>query len=545
MVSPTQPDADGHPPGTFRLTTVSYNASGSSAEGICLQPPPMDDPNDPLNWSSWRKGVNWALVFGISLAIFTSLSVQTNFWVQMSEDMNLSYEQLNDSLSANGAGCALGCVFVIPFSKKYGRRSTYILTTAVLAAVTWWSARMTTLAELYLTNLLSGLAGSVNETVAQMTLADLFFVHQRGTINATYLTAVMMGSFLTPMAAGVQASNSSWRWSYYTLAICLTVLLVVFIFSYEETKYVPVISGARPIVPRAVVADSEDLAVGKDTDSQKDMSPVLRTSSAAAMTSSRPPLNTYRQRLRWTTTTPESLTKLFYFPLYTNAFPHVIFASLQYASGVCWLVVMASIWSTVTTVPPYNLDTAQLGYLNVGPFIGNLIGSFYGGVVSDWCVRFFSRRNQGFYEPEMRLYHLLPPAFLMSIGLFLSGYGLQQFWSPTMLSFSGGLFAFGLGAIGDAAFTLVLDTYEALAGECFVVIAFWRNVIGIGIPFAVTPMIDIGLMNSGIIMAVISFVISMLFIPMIIWGKRFRATNGPRYYQLIEDQQKHFLSGRH
>jgi hypothetical protein len=57
-------------------------------------------------------------------------------------------------------------------------------------------------------------------------------------------------------------------------------------------------------------------------------------------------------------------------------------------------------------------------------------------------------------------------------------------------------------------------------------------------------MIDIGLMNSGIIMAVISFVISMLFIPMIIWGKHFRAAHGPRYYQLIEDQQKHFLSGR-
>jgi hypothetical protein len=36
-----------------------------------------------------------------------------------------------------------------------------------------------------------------------------------------------------------------------------------------------------------------------------------------------------------------------------------------------------------------------------------------------------------------------------------------------MLSFSGGLFAFGLGAIGDAAFTLVLDTYEAVSSPSY------------------------------------------------------------------------------
>lgn len=46
------------PPGTVRLEDMSTGAS----EGIILQPRPTDDPNDPLNWPSWRKYVNFALV---------------------------------------------------------------------------------------------------------------------------------------------------------------------------------------------------------------------------------------------------------------------------------------------------------------------------------------------------------------------------------------------------------------------------------------------------------------------------------------------------
>jgi MFS family permease len=88
----------------------------------------------------------------------------------MTVDINLTYEQLNNSMSANGAGCALGCVVFVPIAQKYGRRSVYIISTAIMAGSSWWTSRMTTLTELYLTNLLFGLAGSVNETLAQMTV---------------------------------------------------------------------------------------------------------------------------------------------------------------------------------------------------------------------------------------------------------------------------------------------------------------------------------------------------------------------------------------
>lgn len=104
-----------------------------------------------------------------------SLSVQTRFWQQMSPELGLSFERLNNAQSANSAGLAMGCIFFIPITKKYGRRSTYVVSTAAMAAVSWWSTYMKTDAELFLTNLFYGLAGATNETVVQMTVSPQSF----------------------------------------------------------------------------------------------------------------------------------------------------------------------------------------------------------------------------------------------------------------------------------------------------------------------------------------------------------------------------------
>lgn len=91
----------------------------------------------------------------------------------MSPELGLSFEQLNNAQSAQLAGLAMGCVLFIPLTKKYGRRSTYVVSTAVMAAVSWWSTYMKTDAELFLTNLFYGLAGATNETFVQMTVSAL------------------------------------------------------------------------------------------------------------------------------------------------------------------------------------------------------------------------------------------------------------------------------------------------------------------------------------------------------------------------------------
>lgn len=228
----------------------------------------------------------------------------------------------------------------------------------------------------------------------------------------------MIGSFLTPMAAGIQAKYTGWRDSYLALSISLTLLFVVFLFAYEETKYVPILQGVSEARP----SDTSN----KDYDDEKDKAKdgldisLHQTRSNARISESIPPA-TYRQRLRWVTYSSESLWKIAYFPAYIILLPHVLFSAIQYAAGIAWLVIMASIIPIVFTMPPYNFNTDGIGLMNLGPFVGNLLGSFYSGLLSDRSVRWLARRNGGYYEPEMRLYLLLPPALFMAGGIIMFG----------------------------------------------------------------------------------------------------------------------------
>lgn len=87
-------------------------------------------------------------------------------------DLHVSYTQLNQAMSVNFVGLAMGCVFFIPLAKKYGRRPVYIVSTALMLVTTFWTANIHSLKELYVTNLLQGLAGATNEAIVEITVTE-------------------------------------------------------------------------------------------------------------------------------------------------------------------------------------------------------------------------------------------------------------------------------------------------------------------------------------------------------------------------------------
>lgn len=253
----------------------------------------------------------------------------------------------------------------------------------------------------------------------------MFFLHERATANAVYGIAIMMGSFLTPMTAGYQASITGWRSSYFSLALTLTALTVLFIPLLEETKYIPVIEAcAMNNNPPAGVPQSDATKDTKDGEAHDDVileAACARTSSRPGMVGASPRPKSWRQRMRLFTPSEEPLLRTAYHPLYTICLPHVVFTSVQFASAVCWLVVMSSMVSIVFAAPPYNFNSAALGYMFAGPFVGSMFGSVYGGPFLDWATVQFAKRNNGVFEPEMRLYLFPFQALVMAGGLVMFG----------------------------------------------------------------------------------------------------------------------------
>lgn len=84
---------------------------------------------------------------------------------------------LNAASAVNYAALAVGCVLFIPLVHKYGRRPVYLLSSALQFAACIWLAKTVTPGDMIGSNLISGLGGAISETIVQITIADLFFVH--------------------------------------------------------------------------------------------------------------------------------------------------------------------------------------------------------------------------------------------------------------------------------------------------------------------------------------------------------------------------------
>lgn len=102
--------------------------------------------------------------------------------------------------------------------------------------------------------------------------------------------------------------------------------------------------------------------------------------------------------------------------------PAVMFTAVQYGALLAWTSVVFITQPAIFGAPPYNFDAAGIGLLALPGFIGSVFGVIYGGLLSDWSILFFARRNNGIYEPEMRLYLSAVPVLLEPAGIWLYGY---------------------------------------------------------------------------------------------------------------------------
>jgi MFS family permease len=103
--------------------------------------------------------------------VFALLTIAVPLWQDMVVELGYTYPQLNNSYGVSAASMSFGCVVFTPFALRYGRRPVYIVTSLLMFFCNIWSAEMKTLGDLYGTNLVFGLAGSVNEALFQMTVS--------------------------------------------------------------------------------------------------------------------------------------------------------------------------------------------------------------------------------------------------------------------------------------------------------------------------------------------------------------------------------------
>lgn len=353
----------------------------------------------------------------------------TPLWVSINIETGVSLNDLNNAYATSSGALAVGCIFFVPLALKFGRRPVYIVTALVMTASAIWQGRAQTKGDFIGSNALAGLAGAVNEALFQVTVSDLFFVHQRASANGLYLAAVTIGNYLGPVAAGYVAVSQGWRWAFYYLTIFMGITSLAMIVGLEESKFgSPTINGQAPSFS-AVRNSSSDSSNGKSAKEQADLALVTQATRDSVLQHSSIPIDNYWRRHRFITIDTDmsghkknNLLRHVFQPFEILVqFPAVAFAALQYGWLVSMLSVVAVTQATIYPAPPYNFSSASVGLMSLPPAIGALLGSLLGGPLVDLFAVQIAKRRGGIHEPETRIWLFMIPGCGMIVGALMYG----------------------------------------------------------------------------------------------------------------------------
>lgn len=124
------------------------------------------------------------------------------------------------------------------------------------------------------------------------------------------------------------------------------------------------------------------------------------------------------------THTHESIWQMAIRPVGLLVLPPVLWATLVMSVTIGFIVAVTSNVAPAFS-DAYGFEAWQSGLCFIAAIIGSMLGIFSGGHFSDWVADFFTRRNGGIREPEMRLPAIMIGAITGPLALALYGCGIH------------------------------------------------------------------------------------------------------------------------
>lgn len=170
--------------------------TGDSKLHIELSPRPTHSPNDPLNWSLFRKIVHTSLVLFIVGFTAATSNDAGSAGDGMNTDLGISWGSLNTAAGVLFIGIGYATLLLSPTISLYGRRINYIICLLFSLVGAVWFAEVQTTQDSIWNQLFVGASESCAEAAAQLSLSDIWFQHQRGASMGLYILATSVGTFL-------------------------------------------------------------------------------------------------------------------------------------------------------------------------------------------------------------------------------------------------------------------------------------------------------------------------------------------------------------
>ncbi|KAF2792782.1 MFS multidrug transporter [Melanomma pulvis-pyrius CBS 109.77] len=433
-----------------------------------------EDPENPQNWS-WGK--KWMLMLWIgSMSTFSPMASSlcapgTSFTL---EDYGLTSKTIGTlMISIYVLGYAVGPLFLAPL--MYGRPIVINTSSAFFNAFILGCSFAPNMPSLIVMRLLAGVGGSAVMTIVSAVIGDVFRVHERAAASCIVIGTPSLAPIIGPIAGGFISEYLGWRWAYWILLMGSGPLNIAMFMFMKESNHPTILEKKTKRLKKELGRD--------DLHSHLEMR--LPPREVLARSIVRPIKFLFRSPIA------------FLISLYVS-------------------VVYGTLYLLFTTIPDvfqntyhFSVQYTGLAYLALG-FIMKY---------NDRNVVRMREKNNGVFEPEMRLSTTIYFAPFMPIALFIYGWTARPevHWIVPCLSFIP--FGFGLLGIFVPCQTYMVDAFLSTAASAVAALVCMRSIFGAFLPLIGPKLYDkMGLGWGNTVLGFITLAVTPVPFAFLKWG---------------------------
>ncbi|OBT63514.1 hypothetical protein VE03_08085 [Pseudogymnoascus sp. 23342-1-I1] len=472
-------------PGTHMIepTGLHHGHNKANLHGTTLIPRPSANLADPLNWSKNRKLI--VVLTQGAYVLFNILPILATapLYPVLTAEWHKGIQTVTIVTGITTATYGTANFIVVPCASIFGRRPTLLVSSVISLASNIWLALSKSYDSFLGARVLAGIGCAANESIMAIVIADVFFLHERGSWMGFYFYCYVGGVLIGPIIAGAFQQHVNWRMFFWFCAIIQGVAMIaLFLFAPETRRSGKFMSDAEITTPST---DSEAVDPGFEKGaSQQPAAQESMTTADPNFCRGRPNRS---QLLPWQKMDRKAVRELWLhliMPFIILFYPITFWATMtaNLASNTLLFLIMCQ--SQALAAPPYLWSAQSVGFSNFSPLIGAVVGLAIGGTLSDWVAMKATVRNKGIREPEMRLPTLLPFLAANVIGMIMIGFGFQYGWrweAPVIVGYS--LVGLSSSVIQTIVITYAVDCYKPISGAIMNLATVLKNMFALGMSY--------------------------------------------------------------
>jgi MFS family permease len=183
-----------------------------SADGkVVLIPQPTASPQDPLNWSSWRKAAVLAVLAANAFTADYTAATGASALLPQAEEWRISPDTVNHATAGNTFMLGIGGLATVWLSAWIGRLPVLFWFGVLSAATAAWAAAAKSFESYMAARILNGVFCVAAAGGGLMWIKDVWFFHEHPRKVNVWSTAIILSPFLGPQFMAAIVSVTSWR----------------------------------------------------------------------------------------------------------------------------------------------------------------------------------------------------------------------------------------------------------------------------------------------------------------------------------------------